>query len=71
MRWALEVLAIDPLTVSRIVAGLGASWRTVNDAVLVEGKTLMRELVTSICRGVRSALSRAPNGRRTRAVRGL
>ncbi len=42
MRWALETLAIDPLTVSRIAEGLGASWCTVDDAVLAEGE---RELI--------------------------
>ena len=38
MRWALEALVLDHLTVSRIAAGLGVSWHTANDAVLAEGR---------------------------------
>lgn len=34
MRWALEALVVDHLTVSCIAAGLGVSWHTANDAVL-------------------------------------
>ncbi|WP_413227909.1 hypothetical protein [Actinomyces respiraculi] len=32
---------IDHLTVSRIAAGLGVSWHTVNDAVLAEGRRVL------------------------------
>ncbi len=37
MRWALEALVIDHLTIARIAAGLGVAWHTANDAVLAEG----------------------------------
>ncbi|BDZ37442.1 ISL3 family transposase [Microbacterium suwonense] len=41
MRWALEALVVDHLTVSRIAAGLGVGWHTANDAVLAEGRRLL------------------------------
>ena len=41
MRWALEGLVIDHLTVSRVAAGLGVSWHTANDAVLAEGRRVL------------------------------
>ena len=41
MRWALEALVIDHLTVARVAAGLGVSWHTANDAILAEGKRLL------------------------------
>lgn len=41
MRWALEALVIDHLTVSRITTGLGVSWHTADDAALAEGKRVL------------------------------
>jgi len=41
MRWALEGLVIDHLTVSRVAAGLGVSWHTANNAVLAEGHRVL------------------------------
>ena len=41
MRWALEGIVIDHLTVSRVAAGLGVSWHTANDAVLAEGRRVL------------------------------
>ena len=38
MRWALEAIVLDHLTVSRAAAGLGVSWHTANTAILAEGK---------------------------------
>lgn len=38
LRWALEGIVLDHLTVTRIAAGLDVSWSTANDAVLAEGK---------------------------------
>lgn len=38
LRWALEALVLDHLTVSRVAAGLEVSWHTANNAVLTEGK---------------------------------
>lgn len=43
MRWALEGVVLDHLTMSRVAAGLGVSWRTANDAVLAEGHRLLVE----------------------------
>ena len=41
MRWVLEGIVIDHLTVSRVAAGLGVSWHTANDAVLAEGRRVL------------------------------
>ncbi|MGP9843127.1 ISL3 family transposase [Brachybacterium sp. 107] len=41
IRWALEALVIDHLSIARVAAGLGVSWRTANDVVLAEGKRLL------------------------------
>lgn len=41
MRWALEGIVLDHLTVSRVAAGLGVSWHTANDAVLAEGRRIL------------------------------
>src|SRR5690606_13043413 len=41
MRWALEALVLDHLTVSRVAAGLGVSWHTANNAVLAEGRRVL------------------------------
>nr|WP_276544989.1 ISL3 family transposase [Brachybacterium muris] len=41
MRWALEALVVDHLSVARVAAGLGVAWHTANDAVLAEGKRLL------------------------------
>ncbi len=37
VRWALEALGLDHLTVSRAAAHLGVSWHTANIAILAEG----------------------------------
>jgi transposase len=41
MRWALEAVVVDHLTVSRAAAGLGVGWHTANTAVLAEGKRVL------------------------------
>ena len=41
MRWALEALVLDHLTVARVAAGLGVSWHTANNAVLTEGRRVL------------------------------
>lgn len=41
MRWALTAIVIDHLGVSHVIAGLGMSWHTANDAVLTEGHRLL------------------------------
>lgn len=41
MRWTLEALVLDHLTVSCVAAGLGVSWHTANDVVLAEGKRVL------------------------------
>ena len=41
LRWALEALVVDHLTVSRVAAGLGVSWSAANDAVLAEGRRVL------------------------------
>ena len=38
LRWALEGLVVQHLTVARIAEGLAVSWNTANDAVLAEGR---------------------------------
>jgi hypothetical protein len=39
--WALKSVVIDRMSIARIVAGLGVSWHTVNDAVLATGHQLL------------------------------
>jgi transposase len=41
LRWALEGLVVQHLTVARIAEGLGVAWSTANDAVLAEGKRVL------------------------------
>ncbi|WP_196868267.1 ISL3 family transposase [Arthrobacter sp. CAN_A212] len=41
LRWALEGIVCQHLTVARIAEGLGVSWNTANDAVLAEGKRVL------------------------------
>ena len=41
LRWALEGLVCQHLTVARIAEGLGVAWNTANDAVLAEGKRVL------------------------------
>ena len=38
LRWALEGIVVQHLTVARVAEGLGVAWNTANDAVLAEGK---------------------------------
>jgi len=39
--WAVKSVVIDRLSIARVAAGLGASWHTVNDAVLAAGRRLL------------------------------
>ena len=41
LRWALDGLVVQHLTIARVAAGLGVAWNTANDAVLAEGKRLL------------------------------
>jgi len=41
LRWALEGIVCQHLTVARIAEGLGVSWNTANDAVLAEGRRVL------------------------------
>ena len=41
LRWALEGLVCQHLTVARIAEGLGVAWNTANDAVLAEGRRVL------------------------------
>ena len=41
LRWALEALVVQHLTVARVAEGLGVAWDTANNAVLAEGKRLL------------------------------
>jgi transposase len=43
LRWALEGIVVQHLTVARVAEGLGVSWNTANDAVLAEGKRVLIE----------------------------
>src|SRR4051795_9553501 len=43
LRWALEGIVCQHLTVARVAEGLGVAWNTANDAVLAEGKRLLIE----------------------------
>lgn len=37
LRWVLEAIVIQHLTMARVASGLAVSWNTANDAVLAEG----------------------------------
>ena len=39
LRWALEGIVCQHLTVARVAEGLGVSWHTANSAILAEGKS--------------------------------
>jgi transposase len=41
LRWALEGIVCQHLTVARVAEGLAVSWNTANDAVLAEGKRVL------------------------------
>jgi transposase len=41
LRWALEALVVQHLTVARIAEALAVSWDTANNAVLAEGKRVL------------------------------
>jgi hypothetical protein len=41
LRWALEAIVVQHLTVARVAEGLGVAWGTANDAVLAEGKRVL------------------------------
>jgi transposase len=43
LRWALEGIVCQHLTVARVADGLAVSWNTANDAVLAEGKRVLIE----------------------------
>jgi transposase len=43
LRWALEGLVVQHLTVARVAEGLGVAWNTANDAVLAEGNRVLIE----------------------------
>lgn len=64
LRWALEGIVVQHLTVARVAEGLGVAWNTANDAVLAESKRLLIndparfDGVTTI--GVDGTLSSAP-----------
>ena len=41
LRWALEAIVVQHLTVARVADGLGVAWHTANDAVLAEGRRVL------------------------------
>jgi transposase len=43
LRWALEGIVCQHLTIARVAEGLGVSWNTANDAVLAEGRRALIE----------------------------
>jgi len=43
LRWALEAIVCQHLTVARVAEGLAVSWNTANDAVLAEGRRVLVE----------------------------
>ena len=47
LRWALEAIVCQHLTVARVAEGLDVAWNTANDAVLAEGR---RVLINDIAR---------------------
>lgn len=41
LRWALEGIVCQHLTIARVAAGLGVSWNTANTAILDEGRRVL------------------------------
>jgi transposase len=41
LRWALEAIVCQHLTVARVAEALGVAWNTANDAVLAEGRRVL------------------------------
>jgi transposase-like protein len=41
LRWALEAIVVQHLTVARVAEGLAVSWNTANNAVLAEGQRVL------------------------------
>ena len=41
LRWALQALVVQHLTVARVADGLAVAWDTANDAVLAEGRRVL------------------------------
>ena len=41
LRWALEGIVVQHLTVARVAEGLGVAWDTANNAALAEGKRVL------------------------------
>ena len=41
LRWALQAILCQHLTVARVAEGLGVAWNTANDAVLAEGRRVL------------------------------
>lgn len=41
LRWALEGIVVQHLTMARVAEGLGVSWNTANTAVLAEGQRVL------------------------------
>ncbi len=41
LRWALQALVVQHLTVARVAEGLAVSWNTANNAVLAEGQRML------------------------------
>ena len=41
LRWALEAIVCQHLTVARVAEGLDVAWNTANDAVLAEGRRVL------------------------------
>ena len=46
LRWALEGIVCQHLSVARVAEGLGVAWNTANDAVLAEGRRVLIDDVT-------------------------
>ena len=41
LRWALEGIVVQHLTVARVAEGFAVAWNTANDAIAVEGKRVL------------------------------
>ena len=71
VRWALEALVLQHLTVARVAEGLAVAWDTANDAVLAEGRRVLiadpaRFDGVTHHRGRRARLAAHPQGRPVR-----
>ena len=62
LRWALEAIVCQHLTIARVAEALAVSWNTANDAVLAEGRRVLINDPRPARRACRSSVSTSTPG---------